>query len=201
MKRPSRAAILTAAVITALAGCAAPEEPLRTHRSLPEQPLFRSIRPADRPDAPAFSGTSLAGKPLSLAGHRGEVVVVNAWASWCGPCRAEAPALNRIQRKLGDRGVRVMGINNDTELRAARAFEGDYALGYPSLHDPLGKQFFKLPKGLVNTQGLPFTVFVDRAGKLAGAVSGGVSEEDPDAILGALLKEKSGAGQGVEAAG
>lgn len=94
-----------------------------------------------------------------------------------------------------------MGINNDTELRAARAFEGDYALGYPSLHDPSGKQFFKLPKGLVNTQGLPFTVFVDRAGKLAGAVSGGVSEEDLDAILGALLKEKSGAGQGVEAAG
>ncbi|CAM5667060.1 hypothetical protein SMICM304S_04396 [Streptomyces microflavus] len=66
---------------------------MRTHQSLPEQPLFRSIRPADRPDAPAFSGTSLAGKPLVLAGHRGEVVVVNAWASGAAGAVQNPPSI------------------------------------------------------------------------------------------------------------
>ncbi|BBC34854.1 hypothetical protein SGFS_061480 [Streptomyces graminofaciens] len=151
--------------------------------------LLKSFAPGDRVDAPDFSGTTLTGDKVRLSDYRGEIVVVNAWASFCGPCRAESPALDRTQKKLRDQGVRVLGIDTDNDSGSGLAFQKEYGLSYPSLHDPGGKQFLELPAGLVNPQVLPFTLFVDREGRIARSIQAPVSEKALTQILTPLLKE------------
>ncbi|MEV7435424.1 TlpA family protein disulfide reductase [Streptomyces griseoviridis] len=167
-----------------LAGCQAPAP---VGDSSPGDPLTRTWKEGDRIAAPDLAGTSLDGDPVRLSDFRGEVVLVNAWASWCGPCRAEAPELERIRRKWSGRGLRVLGVDNDSSRDGGRAFQQDVGLGYPSLHDPLGKQLARLPKGVVNTRGLPYTIVVDPAGKIAATRTGQVTEARLAVVFGPLL--------------
>ncbi|MDX3521121.1 TlpA disulfide reductase family protein [Streptomyces scabiei] len=195
-RKTARLAALCALVV-ALSGCST-SEPLELGTDSAQsgrfQP-FKRVPVAERADAPAFSGRTVDGKPVRLSDYRGEIVVVNAWATSCGPCRAEAPALERTYRTFKDRGVQVMGISTDIERRNARAFQREFGLSYPSLHDPEGRQFLDLPRGTVNPQLLPFTLFVDRAGRIAGAVQARLDEKELTAILTPLLKEGRGAGR------
>ncbi|MDW8810177.1 TlpA disulfide reductase family protein [Streptomyces scabiei] len=196
-RKTARPAALCALVVVLLSGCST-SEPLELDTDSAQsgrfQP-FKRVPAAERADAPAFSGRTLDGKPVRLSDYRGEIVVVNAWATSCGPCRAEAPALDRTYRTFKDRGVRVLGISTDIERRNARAFQREFGLSYPSLHDPAGRQFLELPRGMVNPQILPFTLFVDRAGRIAGAVQARLDEKELGAILTPLLKEGQGAGR------
>jgi peroxiredoxin len=195
-RKTARTAALCALVVV-LSGCST-SEPLvldtDSAQSGMSQP-FQRVPVAERADAPAFSGRTVDGKPLRLSDYRGEVVVVNAWATSCGPCRAEAPALERTYRTFEDRGVQVLGISTDVGRRNARAFQREFGLSYPSLHDPGGRQFLELPRGMVNPQLLPFTLFVDRAGRIAGAVQARLDEKELAAIVTPLLKEGKGAGR------
>lgn len=127
---------------------------------------------------PDLSGRSVGGGQMSLKALRGKVVVVNAWASWCAPCREEAPALSRVHKELYGKGLRVVGVNADTSLKAAGAFEKDARLAYPSLHDPRGRQLLRLPKGLVNLTAYPFTIIVDPEGRIAATRIGAISETE-----------------------
>ncbi|WP_254407890.1 TlpA disulfide reductase family protein [Streptomyces sp. AC495_CC817] len=151
--------------------------------------LFKSIPAGERPVAPDFAGDTVDGGSVRLSDYRGRVVVVNAWASTCGPCRVESPDLDRVQRELKERDVQVLGVSMDVSRSNALAFQRDLALSYPSLHDPGGKQFLKLPNGLVNPRILPFTLFVDRAGRIAGAVQSTVTEEDVRSVVTPMLEE------------
>ncbi|MDX2764633.1 TlpA family protein disulfide reductase [Streptomyces europaeiscabiei] len=182
------------AIAVALSGCST-SEPLvldtDTAQSGRSQP-FKSVPVAERADAPEFSGSTVDEDPVRLSDYRGKVVVVNAWATWCGPCRAESPALERTYQKFKDQGVQVLGISTDVKRQNARAFQREFALSYPSLHDPDGRQFLKLPRGMVNPQFLPFTLFVDREGRIAGAVQAPLTEKELQAILTPILKETSG---------
>ncbi|MDX3581211.1 TlpA family protein disulfide reductase [Streptomyces europaeiscabiei] len=196
MKTNPRAALCVLVAGLAVAGCATPK-PLPTDVEQAEQArrssgagLFRSIPVGERPSAPDFAGTSVDGEPVRLSDFRGHVVVVNAWASTCGPCRAESPDLDRAQRKLKSRGVRVLGVSADVSRSNALAFQQELGLSYPSLHDPGGKQFLKLPNGLVNPQILPFTLFVDREGRIAGAVQSTVSEAEVRGAVTPMLEEE-----------
>lgn len=146
----------------------------------------------DREDAPDFAGTTVDGRQVRLSDYRGEVVVVNAWATWCGPCRAESPDLDRVERELKDQGVRVLGVSTDAGRKNAFAFQKELGLSYPSLHDPGGRQFLKLPRGLVNPQILPFTLYIDREGRIAGATQTPVTKGDVEGAVAPLVKEKVG---------
>ncbi|MFC8512082.1 TlpA family protein disulfide reductase [Streptomyces sp. NPDC057257] len=153
----------------------------------PGDPLSRTYTEGKRPAVPDLAGTSLEGKTVRLSDYRGKVVVLNAWASWCPPCRVESPQLKDLQKKWGARGVQVLGLNNDGSRTDGLAFERQHALGYPSLHDPSGKQLLRLPHGLVNTRALPFTIVVDATGKAAATRMGQVTEAELTKLVRPLL--------------
>ncbi len=88
--------------------------------------------------APALAGETLDGSHTSLADRRGSVVVVNFWATWCGPCRAEQPDLERIHRAYQDRGVEFLGVNERDDPAAARAWVAKFEVTYPSIVDEAG---------------------------------------------------------------
>ncbi|MET8453050.1 TlpA disulfide reductase family protein [Streptomyces sp. NPDC005209] len=186
-RRPYAAAAAVA-ICAILAGCSTPAPVGDTS---PSDPLTRTLKESERPAAPDFSGTTLEGRTVHLSDYRGKVVVVNAWASWCGPCRAEAPELAKVQRAWAGRGLQVLGLDNDHSRADGLAFQKDHHLGYPSLHDPSGRQALRLPRGLVNTQALPFTIVIDPAGKIAATRMGAVTQPTMARIVTPLLPTTS----------
>jgi len=113
---------------------------------------------------------SLAGGTLSLASLRGQVVVLNFWASWCGPCRKELPRLAALAAQLATSGGRVVAVSIDADPRNAAEFATRHAPGMTLYHDG--------PDGLVralDVPALPFTLVLDRDGRVAW--SGGGADE------------------------
>ena len=134
------------------------------------------IAAADRRPAPALSGTTLAGDPLDVAALRGQVVVLNFWASWCAPCRAEAATLNEVASRTSDAGVSFVGINVKDELESARAFERKQQVVYPSLHDQPGRLLLQFRHAIPQTP--PTTLVLDRQGRVAAFFAGAVRLSD-----------------------
>jgi thiol-disulfide isomerase/thioredoxin len=149
------------------------------------------IKPADRTPAPELSGATVAGGQDSLAAHKGKVVVVNIWGSWCAPCRAEAPNLVKVANAARAEGVEFLGINTrDLEISNAARFERNFHVPYPSLYDPSGKLMLRFPKGSVNPQSIPATLVVDRQGRIAVRALKGLSEDDLNKIVDPIAAEK-----------
>ncbi|ESP98499.1 Thiol-disulfide oxidoreductase ResA [Streptomyces sp. ADI96-15] len=145
----------------------------------------------ERKDAPALGGETLDGSTFDLADHKGKVVVVNVWGSWCAPCRAEAPNLVKVAEDTAGQGVQFVGINTrDSNKGPAIAFEKDYEVGYPSLYDPQGKQILRFPRGSLSPQAIPSTVVIDRDGKIAARTLQAVSEKQLRAMIDPVLAEK-----------
>jgi thiol-disulfide isomerase/thioredoxin len=126
--------------------------------------------PADRGAVGDLAGESLLepGTTISLEEYRGQVVVLNVWGSWCGPCRAEADDLQRVADTGGGHGgdaVAVLGIDVRDSRSAAADFVRNYQLSYPSIYDPPGRSLFALrgvPRSVV-----PLTVVLDRQHRVA----------------------------------
>ncbi|MGA5068168.1 TlpA family protein disulfide reductase [Streptomyces exfoliatus] len=139
-----------------------------------------------------LAGETLDGKQLDVADLKGKVVVLNAWGSWCSPCRAEAPHFAKVAEDLKDEGVAFVGINTrDPNKQPAIAFEEDYGVTYPSLYDPQGKLIlFGFPKGTLSLQGIPSTVVLDKEGKIAARSLMALNEEKLRSMIEPLLKEK-----------
>lgn len=128
-----------------------------------------------RADPVDFTATTLDGQPFTLSSTRGEVTVLNVWASWCPPCRAEAPGLQRAWEALADRGVAFVGINTRDELPQARAYVKRFGLTFPSVTDDGGKVLLEF-RGTLPPTAIPSTLVLDRAGRVAARVVGGVTE-------------------------
>jgi cytochrome c biogenesis protein CcmG/thiol:disulfide interchange protein DsbE len=111
--------------------------------------------------APAndFRLTGLDGRTISLADLRGNLVLLNFWASWCIPCREETPLLEATARKYEGRGLRVVGVVYQDSADAARAFEASYGLTYPSALDPDGRTAINY-----GVLGIPESFLIDAAG-------------------------------------
>lgn len=120
--------------------------------------------PAERGTVGAMSGPAVRDRSqtVSLAQLRGEVVVLNVWGSWCGPCRAEADDLQRVSELDG---VAVLGINVRDSRSAAADFMRAYGLTYPSIYDPPGRTLFAL--GNIPRSVVPVTVVLDQQHRVA----------------------------------
>ena len=124
-----------------------------------------------RPVAPKLSGETITGERLDLIDLRGKVIVLNVWGSWCAPCRAEAPALKKVSEEMYDLGVRFVGVDTRDNDAAARAFERNYGITYPSFRDPDGKLLLRF-NGRIPLSAVPSTVLIDRDGRIAARVIG-----------------------------
>ena len=127
----------------------------------------------------------LGGKPQQLEQWRGRVLVVNFWATWCAPCREEIPALIRVQKKHDPKRVQIVGIALDSADKVreyAVEMKIDYALLIGGM-DTLGAV-----KEAGNHAGvLPFTLVLDRAGRVVHTHAGALTEAALDAVLAPLL--------------
>jgi thiol-disulfide isomerase/thioredoxin len=124
------------------------------------------------------------GSPWSSASARGSVLVVNFWASWCGPCRAEQPELSRVARAYRDRGVRFIGINVRESRGAAQSYVEEFQIPYPSLYDQAAVNAARL-----QAFALPSTFILDRDGVVAYRLTGKTTVPILSARLDRLLKQ------------
>ena len=109
---------------------------------------------------------------MTLSDLAGQPVVLNFWASWCGPCRAEMPELQRLHDRLGEAGVTVLGVNQGESPETAAAFLQTLGLSFPAALDQrtgVSQQY------LVNS--LPTTFFIDRAGVIRATFIGPMSDD------------------------
>jgi thiol-disulfide isomerase/thioredoxin len=140
------------------------------------------------PDAAALLALSLPdtdGTPQSLRQWRGKVLVVNFWATWCGPCREEMPEFVRAQRDFGPKGLQFVGIAVDQRDKVVQ-FAKELGLNYPALIG--GYDAMDLSKPLGNRlAALPFTVILDREGRVAHTQLGPLRPAQLRSIVANLL--------------
>lgn len=121
--------------------------------------------------APDFKLPLFDGRTFQLADHRGQVVVVNFWASWCPPCRAEAPRLQAAYQAYRDRGVVFVGVDIQDTEDAARAFIDEFGLTYPN-----GPDHDLSITEAYGVTGIPTTFIIDREGRLRQRWQGEIQE-------------------------
>lgn len=141
--------------------------------------------PADASALLALSLPDTHGTSQSLGQWRGKVLVVNYWATWCGPCREEMPEFVRAQRELGPKGLQIVGIAVDQPDKVAQ-FAKELDLNYPALISTYEAVDIGKPLGN-RLAALPFTVVLDREGRVAHTQLGPLKPAQFRAIVGALL--------------
>ncbi|HEV7240003.1 MAG TPA: TlpA disulfide reductase family protein [Thermoanaerobaculia bacterium] len=125
---------------------------------------------------PEYTAANLDGSKFDLAGKRGKVVLVNLWATWCGPCRYEIPELQRIHDAYTARGFEVVGVSVDEgEVATVQAFVEEQKMRYPVAHDPQGTL-----ANVLQTSVLPTSILIDRNGKIVWKKVGAIFEKDEE---------------------
>jgi cytochrome c biogenesis protein CcmG/thiol:disulfide interchange protein DsbE len=135
-------------------------------------------------EAPDFSLQDVNGQPLNMSGYRGKVVLLNFWATWCTPCRAEIPEFDRLQTGYGPQGLQVIGISMDDGPKPVREFSQQFKVNYPVA---MGTE--KLAQSYGGILGLPVTFLIGRDGRIAakyvGAAQIPVVEQEIKTLLAA----------------
>lgn len=126
---------------------------------------------AQRVSVPDIVMPTLDGGQWSLKDHKGEVVVLNFWATWCEPCRTEVPYLIKLRGELGTKGLSVAGVALDEGTDVVKKFVSEYKVDYPILVPPSGSPWTKL-------ENTPTTLVIDREGRLAQKYIGAVPEDE-----------------------
>lgn len=182
-----RGSLPKVAVVLALllAACTNSDEPTSGVDFIATQ-LRQDAAVDERPDAPAITGTTLDGEQIDIADLDGPVLI-NFWASWCGPCVSEAPHLAAISDEYADKDVTVVGVNLDTSVTNAKTFERDHEIPFDSIHDP--SKEIASAFGRQGPAGLPTTIILDAEHRVASRLLGAVTARDLAPRLNALLDE------------
>ena len=189
MSLRGRSALIAAALgLALLAGCASPQDDtpapsvavdaaLVTQREqagiedCPLTPASAEPVPGGLPDL--LLGCLGSGRQVNLAGLRGSPMVINFWAQWCGPCRAEAPSLAQFAQRAHGK-VAVLGVDySDPDPSLALAFAQQSGWSYPHVTDPL-----RQTAGPIRFTGIPVTIFVDAQGRIVYRTVGAVASVD-----------------------
>ncbi|MGB5346370.1 MAG: TlpA disulfide reductase family protein [Woeseia sp.] len=112
-------------------------------------------------NAPDFALKSSSGENMRLSEYRGDVVMINFWATWCGPCRQEMPLLDDLYNRYQRVGFKLLGVNIDDDSRRAMQMIEDLGVNFPVLFDER-----KDVSKLYQVEAMPVTVLVDRTGKV-----------------------------------
>jgi peroxiredoxin len=169
---PSRAAFAATALICALlAGCASTSAGRAT--------------PANREVAPDFTLVDVNGVRGSLSSYKGKVVLLNFWATWCGPCKSEIPWFIEFEKMYKDRGFAVLGVSMDEDgWQVVKPFVKQHAMNYTVM---LGNdQLAQLYGGI---ESLPSTFLIDREGRIASVHLGLVDRHDCEAEIRQLIAQ------------
>ncbi|MGW5876317.1 TlpA family protein disulfide reductase [Nocardiopsis terrae] len=179
------------AAVLALSGCAGGNE----IESGGEEDRFISgdgsatvFETGEREAVPDVTGTTFDGDEISLSDYSGEILVLNVWASWCGPCRAEQPVLDEVYTEYGGLGVDFLGVNIKDDETAALAYTDNKDVPYPSLYDQPGE----IPQAFRDTvppRAIPSTLVIDPDGNIAARVIGPTTYGQLTGLLDPLVVE------------
>jgi thiol-disulfide isomerase/thioredoxin len=128
-------------------------------------------------EAEDFELPSLADAEVKLSSHRGRVVFLNFWATWCPPCRAEMPSMERLHQRLASRGLAIVAVDLQEPKAAVQKFVSDNAITFAVLLDAAGEV-----GGSWGTQSIPTTYLIDRNGGIIARAIGGREWDSPDMV-------------------
>ena len=172
--------VLVLVFVAGVAGCKRGEKAMGTaadgKASTKAAPT--TTAPGTEPGAamPEYSAMNLDGTKFDLASRRDKVVLLNVWATWCGPCRYEIPELQRMHDEYGKRGFEVVGVSVDESgIESVRQFVGENKMTYPVVIDPQGKV-----ATLLDTSVLPTSVLLARDGTILWKKVGAILEGDEE---------------------
>lgn len=174
--------------LVVVAGCGTTAQGQSQSRFVAGDGTVLLLEPDSREPAPAVTGELIDGQPFALTDYAGQVVALNVWASWCAPCRAEAPALNQVARETADDGVVFIGLATRDSKPSAEAFIRRFEVPYPIVWDPDGAIQLEFRETLP-PQAIPSTVFVDKQGRVAGRILGEVDRTQLREIVLELANE------------
>lgn len=149
----------------------------------PDSPSAQGLPDLRDKPAPSFTLKNLDGKSVSLADYKGKAVLLNFWATWCGPCKLEMPWLIALQKKYADQGFTVLGVSEDDDSPSKVAdFAARQGVDYPVLmyNDQLNKEYGGIDY-------LPTSYYIGRDGKVVAEVGGLISESDMEANIQKIL--------------
>ena len=141
------------------------------------------IAPQDRQRVEPFTGELLDGGRFDSTSLAGKVVVYNVWGSWCAPCRTEAPVLRQVSEETRKLGVRFVGINVRDNDAAARAFEDNYGIEYPSITTDTSTDAMLAFGPALPPSAVPSTLVVDAQGRLAARIVGPTDDSTLSTIV------------------
>ena len=144
------------------------------------------VAPQERGEVIELSGETLDGAQLDIADWRGVPVVINLWASWCGPCRAEATDLENVYLQFKSSDVEFLGLNTRDGLAAAKAFNTRFKTSYPSIQDKDGQ--LTLVFGNLGPAATPSTMILDSKGRVAARILGPTTQSQLRVLLDAVIE-------------
>lgn len=137
------------------------------------------------PAAPQMTLVDIEGENHRLADYRGQVIVMNFWATWCPPCIEEIPMLIEVQTERRDQGLRMLGPALD-DPEPVKRFSKEYGINYPVFADP--SQIGPALSTMGDTQGaLPYTVILDRQGRMVESHHGKLEKDELEALIAPYL--------------